>query len=69
MWGNKILGSKMKLGIILGVIIAIICLFFLSNALPLYLVLAVSVSIIVLITIIGYLTKNKYKKFKLRQFD
>lgn len=63
MRGNKILGSKITLGIILGIIIAIISLFFLSNALPLYVVLAISISIIVLISIIGYLSKNKYKKF------
>ena len=63
------MGSKITLGIIFGILIAIISLFFLSNALPLYLVLIISISIIILITIIGYLTKNKYKKFKIWKFD
>ena len=69
MQGKKILGSKLCYGIILGVIIAIICFYFLSNALSFLPVLAIAIGIIIIVSIIGYVSKNKIKKFELRSFD
>lgn len=58
---NKILGSKVYWGIALGLIIGIICLYFLSKTLPLYLVLIISIAIFILLSVIGYWMKNKIK--------
>lgn len=59
---NKILGSKVYWGIFLGLFIGIICVYFLSKTLPLYLVLIISAIVVLTVAGIGYWIKNKIKQ-------
>ena len=58
---KKILGSKLYWGIFFGIILGIICLYFLSNKLPLYLVLIITLAIVIVISGVGYWVKNKIR--------
>lgn len=67
--GKKMLGSYFIIGLLLGIILCVICVYFLSQVLSLIYVLIVSLSVFVLIAGIGFWTKKKIRKFKLLQFD